>query len=97
MELHEAQQQVDDFIRGHGGYWNKFQILARLTEELGEVSAAIQRAEGLRASVDPGQVNVADEIGDLLFTVAVLANVCGVSLDEALRGVLLKYATRDRA
>ncbi len=48
MELAEVQARVDDWIRRHGGYWDKFQILSRLTEELGEVSAALQRSSGLR-------------------------------------------------
>jgi len=48
MDLSEAQEQVDAWIRQHGGCWDKFQILARLSEELGEVSAALQRIEGLR-------------------------------------------------
>ena len=83
MELAEVQARVDDWIRRHGGYWDKFQILSRLTEELGEVSAALQRSSGLRPGVDPATANVGEEIGDLLFTLAVLAKL-GITLKERL-------------
>ena len=47
MTLTETQERVDQWIRAHGGYWDRFQVLARLTEELGEVASALQREEGL--------------------------------------------------
>jgi NTP pyrophosphatase (non-canonical NTP hydrolase) len=37
---------------------------------------------------------VAAEIGDLLFLVARLADLCGVDLDEAQRMVLTKFKRR---
>jgi hypothetical protein len=48
MTLAELQATVDEWIRRNGGYWDKFQILARLTEELGKTASALQRQEGLR-------------------------------------------------
>ena len=49
MNLAEMQLAVDTWIKTQGhGYWGRFEILARLTEELGEVSAALQRDQGLR-------------------------------------------------
>lgn len=95
MDLAEVQARVDDWIRRHGGYWDKFQILARLTEELGEASAALQRSSGLRPAVDPAKANVGEEIGDMLFTLAVLANACDVKLEVVLRDVLRKIDARD--
>ena len=55
--LDDMQSVVDAWIKGHGGYWGKFQIMARLTEENGEIASALQRQEGLRprrADVDLG-------------------------------------------
>ena len=95
MELRELQTLVDGWIREHGGYWDKFQILARLTEELGETASALQRQEGLRPrKVD---TDLAGELGDLLFTLAAFANVTGIDLDESVRKVLTKYQIRDSA
>jgi len=93
MTLAELQQNVDTWVNAHGGYWDKFEILARLTEELGEVSAALQRSEGLRPRHH--DVDVAGEMGDLLFTLAALANVCDIELDRSFEGVLAKYNDRD--
>lgn len=94
MRLDELQAEVDRWITEKGGgYWTNFQILARLTEELGEVASALQRQEGLRPrKVD---VDVAGEIGDLLFTLAAFSNCTGVKLDEAVRSALAKYDGRD--
>jgi NTP pyrophosphatase (non-canonical NTP hydrolase) len=41
MTLAELQATVDEWILRNGGYWDKFQILARLTEELGETASAL--------------------------------------------------------
>ena len=93
MTLAELQQNVDTWVNAHGGYWDKFEILARLTEELGEVSAALQRSEGLRPRSQ--QTDLPGEMGDVLFTLAALANVCDVELDRSVEGVLAKYTDRD--
>ena len=71
MNLDALQEIVDQWIQGHGRYWNKFEILARLTEDLGEIATTLQHTEGLRTGRD--ELNLADEIGDLLFTLAFLA------------------------
>jgi NTP pyrophosphatase (non-canonical NTP hydrolase) len=95
MTLDELQEAVDGWIRRTGGgYWGKFEILARLSEELGEVAAALQRSEGLRPrKVD---VDLPGEIGDLLFTLAAFANVNKTRLDDAVAKTMRKYDDRDR-
>ena len=93
MDLNQAQDPVDAWIRQHGGYWDKFQILARLSEELGEVASALQRLEGLRPR--KGFIDLAGAVGDLLFTLAAFANVNGLSLEDCLKQVFGKYDIRD--
>jgi NTP pyrophosphatase (non-canonical NTP hydrolase) len=93
MNFDAFQKTVDQWIQGHGRYWNKFEILARLTEDLGEIATTLQHTEGLRTGRD--ELNVADEIGDLLFTLAAFANVNGLSLGDCVDGVLEKYQTRE--
>lgn len=95
MDLAQAQTQVDAWIREHGGYWDKFQILARLSEELGEIASALQRLEGLRPR--KGEVDLPGEVGDLLFTLAAFANVNGLDLEICLRQAFEKYDIRDSA
>jgi NTP pyrophosphatase (non-canonical NTP hydrolase) len=95
MNLDALQEIVDQWIQGHGRYWNKFEMLARLTEDLGQVATTLQHAEGLRTGED--QSNLAEEIGDLLFTLAAFANVNGLRLGDCVDGVLEKYQTKDSA
>lgn len=93
MTLSDMQTEVDDWIKAHGGYWDRFQILARLTEELGEVASALQRQEGLRPRKT--QVDLAAEVGDLLFTLAAFANANNIRLADSFQSVIHKYTLRD--
>ena len=95
VNLVDMQRVVDAWIRDHGGYWDSFAILARLTEELGEVASALQRTAGLRPR--KAEVDLASEVGDLLFTLAAFANAQRIDLDEAVRCTLEKYDVRDSA
>ncbi len=60
-------------------------VVAKIREELAEVEEAI--AAGEKAAV-------ADEIGDLLFSVANLARHCDVDPEAALRGTNAKFTRR---
>ena len=93
MTLDDLQKSVDAWILEHGGYWDKFQIMARLTEEIGEIASALQRQEGLRPRKE--SVDLGSEVGDLLFTLAAFANVNGLRLSYCLSQVLGKYQVRD--
>lgn len=93
--LDELQEQVDTWSRTHDDYWSEFQILARMAEELGEVSGALQRQAGLRPR--KSTVDLSDEVGDLLFTLAAFANKTGINLTESIAGVFEKYNQRDAA
>ena len=93
MHFKEAQSLVDQWIEQIGGYWDKFQILAQLMEELGEVSAALQRQEGLRPRTTPSDVE--GEVGDLLFTLIAFSNVMNLDLEQCLNRTMQKYQTRD--
>jgi len=92
--ISEWQARVDDQIQAFGGYWDAFQILARLMEELGEVAAALQRLNGLRPH--DSTVDLEAEIGDVLYTVMAFANARQIRLDQALARVLQKYEQRDQ-
>ena len=95
MELKDCQHQVDAWITEHGGYWDEFVTLARMSEELGEVSAALQRLRGYRPrKVD---VDLAGEVGDLLFILCSFANQQGLDLDACFEQVMAKITGRDSA
>ena len=96
LSLRTAQQVVDDWIRGNGGYWPPLANLARLVEEVGELSRELNHRHGAKRkkSGEPEQ-DLALELADVLFVLIALANEQGVDLDDALRRTLAKYASRD--
>lgn len=93
LTLDDTQTQVDAGIRDHGGYSDRFQILARLAKELGEVAGALQQDQGLRPSKT--EVDLASEVGHLLFTLAAFANANDLRLADCIESVLRKYTARD--
>lgn len=97
LELSGLQDQVDALIRRFDeGYWPPLANLARLAEELGELARAVNQATGQkRLKAGEAAADVALEIGDVLFTLAVLANQMNVDLDASAAAVLAKYRARD--
>jgi NTP pyrophosphatase (non-canonical NTP hydrolase) len=89
VQLSDPQTTVDQWIRRNDDYWDQFQILARLTEELREIAAALQRWEGLRPR--KVEVDLEGEVGDPLFTLAASANVAGIDLDRSVVKSIEKY------
>src|SRR5881275_764717 len=97
MSLKSLQPQVDEWIRNHTpGYFQPLMMLARLTEELGELSRAVSHHHGEKKP-KPGEEkgSIEDEIGDLLFVLVCLANSQGISMDQAWKGLLAKLYGRD--
>lgn len=97
MTLQEAQAQVDAWIRDVGvRYFSELTNLAQLVEEVGEVARIISREYGEQSYKDSDrQVELADELGDVLFVLICLANQTGVDLTQALERNLQKKAERD--
>lgn len=97
MTLDELQAEVDAWIRSFKtGYFPPLLQLARLVEEVGELSRVLSHREGKKpkAGEDPGDLE--EELGDLLFVLASLANREGIRLEAAFRKVMQKYRARDR-
>lgn len=96
LTLRAAQAQVEASIQALGGYWPPLANLARLCEECGEVARVVNQLHGpKRRKANEPPPDAAEELGDALYTLLVLANSLGVDLDAALQQVLAKYAQRD--
>lgn len=97
MTLDEAQRAVDAWVASAGGYWPPLSNLARLVEEVGELSRELNHRYGHKPKkpVEPDQ-DLALELGDILFVLIALANEQGIDLTEALERVLEKYRVRDQ-
>ena len=92
------QEQVDMYINGfEEGYFPPMELLARLTEELGELSREVQHVYGMKKKKTEETVrSLEEETGDLLFVLVCFANAQGISLEKALTTVLDKYKVRDK-
>ena len=91
MTLHDAQVQVDQWIKANGvRYFNELTNTALLAEEVGEVARIMARRYGEQSEKDLG-----DELADVLWVLLCLANQTGVDLTEALRKNMEKKTHRD--
>lgn len=98
MTIGEAQARVDAWIgQFEEGYFPPLGMLARLTEELGELAREVSHQYGPKPK-KPGEApgSVAEELGDLFFVLVCFANALQVDLDQALQTVLDKYGARDQ-
>jgi NTP pyrophosphatase (non-canonical NTP hydrolase) len=96
LSFAEAQRLVDDWIgRFEEGYFPPLLMLARLTEETGEVARVVSHAHGKKPKPGEDAGDLAGELADLLFVLISMANSHGIDLEEAFRAALAKYERRD--
>jgi NTP pyrophosphatase (non-canonical NTP hydrolase) len=96
--LKQIQQEVDDYIsQFKEGYFHPLSMLARLTEEVGELAREVNHRYGQKPK-KPGEAEntIQNELGDILFIIACFANSLNIDLQEAFDQVMEKYNTRDR-
>ena len=96
--LSALQSEVDSYIsQFKEGYFPPMELLARLTEELGELSREVQHKYGTKKKKHTEvEKELADEMGDFFFVLICLANSEGIDLQDSLQSVLHKYNTRDK-
>ena len=97
LTLHNAQQQVDQWIKTVGvRYFNELTNLGMLMEEVGELSRIMVRVYGEQSfkESDKGR-DLADEMADVLWILICLANQTGVDLTQALQKNFEKKNIRD--
>ncbi|TMF13346.1 MAG: nucleotide pyrophosphohydrolase [Chloroflexi bacterium] len=94
-EIPAIQEYVDAWIKRRGDYWSPLSQYARLAEEVGELGRELnfQFGDKPRAAKDAAG-SIADELGDVLFIVILLANYLGIDLASALTATLKKYEGR---
>ena len=96
--LPEVQAYVDAWIKRRGQYWSPLSQYARLAEEVGELGRELnfRFGEKPRTAKDAAG-SIADELGDVLFIVILLANYLGIDLASAVTATLEKYERRAHA
>lgn len=97
MNIQNAQQTVNDWIKAHGvRYFNELTNMAQLTEEVGEVARIIARRYGEQSEKESDKAkDLGEELADVLFVVLCLANQTGVNLQDAFDKKLELKTKRD--
>lgn len=97
MSFKPIQQEVDQWIsQFEEGYFAPLPMLARLTEETGELARALMHQYGGKKP-KPGEQpdDVGGEIADAIFVLVCLANSLQIDLDEKFGAMMEKYRVRD--
>ena len=97
MTLHEAQEQVDQWIKTTGvRYFSELTNMAILTEEVGEVARLMSRLYGDQSFKESDRSReLPDELADVLWVLICIANQTGVDLTAALEKNFEKKNLRD--
>lgn len=97
MELKDMQKEVDDWItQFEEGYWSPLSMLARLTEEVGELAREINHQFGEKTKKhDEPMGDLPLELADILFILICYANSLNIDLEDAFKRVMAKYRYRD--
>ena len=97
MDIKNAQQVVDDWIKTHGvRYFNELTNMAQLTEEVGEVARIIARRYGEQSEKESDkEKDLGEVLADVLFVLLCLANQTGVDLQAAFDQKLDLKTKRD--
>lgn len=70
-------------------YWSPHEILARLTEETGELAREVNHLYGTKKKkLDENEGNLGQELSDIIFTVACMANSQGIDLSKEWKKLL---------
>ena len=97
MEIKEAQQQVDQWIKTYGvRYFSELTNMAILTEEVGELARIMSRTYGDQSFKEGENKDLGDEMADVLWVLMCMANQTGVDLTEAFVKNLEKKTNRDK-
>lgn len=96
--LSEIQKEVDQYIsQFKEGYFSPLAMMARMTEEVGELAREINHYYGEKPKKNDEEAKTIDEeLGDVFFIVLCFANSLNIDLQEAFDRIMHKFNTRDK-
>ncbi len=96
--IQQLQNEVDAYISQYKeGYFSPLAMVARLTEEMGELAREINHHYGEKPKkATEDEKTIEEEFGDLLFVITCLANSLNIDLQTAHDQVMHKFNTRDK-
>jgi dCTP diphosphatase len=91
--MNPFQQRIQQFAddRDWKQFHNPKDLLLGIVEEIGEIRNLVkweQDPEKLRLALEKGKDELEDNIGDIYWFLALLANGSGIDLDQAIEGVI---------
>lgn len=98
MDMDKMQEIVDEYINQFEvGYFSPLAMMARVTEEVGELAREINHFYGEKQKKSTEEVKEEyEEFGDVLFIIICMANSLDIDLTEAFEKTMEKYQTRDK-
>lgn len=96
--MKDVQKRVDEWIKQYKiGYFKPFEQVARLTEETGEIAREINHLFGPKKRKPTEEMgDLEEEMGDVIFALACLANSLELDLERGFDKVMDKVASRDK-
>lgn len=93
----EIEEEVDAYIsQFEEGYFSPLALVARLTEEVGELAREINHTYGEKPKKPTEEVkSIEEEIGDILFVLACLTNSLQLDLSDSFHESITKIKKRD--
>jgi len=83
MEIKEAQAKAKKLILHYGDFWPPLSMMARITEEVGELARAMNiKYGGKKSKRDGDGREIEEELADILFTTLAMAEAQGIDLDK---------------
>ncbi len=96
--VYDLQTEVNTYIsQFKEGYFSPLAMLARMTEELGELAREVNHYYGEKPKkTNEAEKTVEEELGDLFFVLICFANSLHIDLQKAHDLVMQKFAVRDK-
>jgi len=83
MRISEAQKKAKNLIMHYGGFWPPLSMLARVTEEVGELARAMNIRYGEKKSKNSNDGReIGQELADILFTILAIAEAQDINLEK---------------
>lgn len=97
MTLAELQEAVDEWIKKYGvRYFDIKTNMLVLNEEVGEMSRIVARKYGEQSAKENEVLDMEDEIADVLWVLACIANQLDIDLTTAIEKNFEKKTNRDK-
>lgn len=94
--IRTLQRDIDAWIADNGGYWDEMSLLARLTEEVGELAREYNHRFGAKKKKPTEKDgSLEGELADVLWLILCMANQQGIDLEDAFEKVMTKLKVRD--